>query len=45
MVERFPQRTTIRVAGPARVVNRLFDVQLVDRVDPVVAHPVPRTAR
>ena len=35
VVESFPQRTTLRVAGPARVVNRLFHVELIDRVDPV----------
>ncbi len=35
VVESFPQRTTLRVAGPARVVNRLFHVKLIDRVDPL----------
>ena len=35
VVERFPQRTTLRVAGPASVVDRLFGVRLVDRIDPV----------
>jgi kumamolisin len=35
VVESFPQRTTLRVAGPASAVNRLFHVNLIDRVDPV----------
>ena len=34
VVESFPQRTTLRVVGPARVVNRVFGVKLVDRIDP-----------
>ena len=44
VVESFPQRTTLRVAGPARVVNRLFHVKLIDRVDPAshVRYHAPR---
>ena len=34
VVESFPQRTALRVAGPARVVSRLFHVKLIDRIDP-----------
>ena len=34
VVESFPQRTTLRVAGPARIVGRLFHVKLIDRIDP-----------
>ncbi len=34
VVESFPQRTTVRVAGTANTVNRLFGVRLMDRVDP-----------
>ncbi len=35
LVESFPQRTTLRVAGPAGRVNRLFQIELVDRLDPL----------
>jgi kumamolisin len=34
IIESFPQRTTVRVAGAAGTVNHLFGVRLMDRVDP-----------
>ncbi len=34
VVETFPQRTTIRVAGPAARVDTMLQVTLVDRIDP-----------
>ncbi|HXY92721.1 MAG TPA: S53 family peptidase [Acidimicrobiia bacterium] len=34
VVEGYPQRTSLRVAGTAATVNRAFHVQLIDRMDP-----------
>jgi kumamolisin len=35
VVETFPQRTTIRVAGPAADVDKTLHVTLIDKLDPV----------